>query len=104
MVIYKRKLRSYAFLSCQLLNLSRSLFNAFYKRLALDSLNWIKICLNSSARILESCSLMSLSLFYGDFEQVNVHCVKPAVRLFSSFGMFEFLLRSTLFCFSFEYC
>ena len=40
--------------------LSRSLFNVFYIRLALDSSNWIKICLDSSSRILELCPLMSL--------------------------------------------
>ena len=42
--------------------------------------------------------------FVGDIEQVYVQCVKSALKLFCSFGMFEFLLRSTLFCFSFEYC
>ena len=78
-------------LACWLLTLSRSLFNVFYKRLALDSSNWIKICLNSSARILESCSLMFL----------GQACRKI---IFCSFGMFEFLLKSTLFCFSFKYC
>ena len=40
--------------------LSRSLFNVFYIRLALDSSNWVKICLDSSSRILESCPLVSL--------------------------------------------
>ena len=97
----------HAFLACWLLTLSRSLFNVFYKRLAPDSSNWIKICLNSSARILESFSstlLILFNSFVGDFEQVYVQCVKSALRLFCSFGMFEFLLRSTLFCLSFEYC
>ena len=40
--------------------LSRSLFNAFYIRLAVDSSNWLKICLDSSSRILELCPLVSL--------------------------------------------
>ena len=40
--------------------LSRSLFHVFYIRLALDSSNWVKICLDSSSRILESCPLVSL--------------------------------------------
>ena len=40
--------------------LSRSLFNVFYIRLALDSSNWVKICLDSSSRILESCPFVSL--------------------------------------------
>ena len=66
----------------------------FYKRLALDSSNWIK----SYAL---SCLFDS---FVGDFEQVYVQCVKSDVKLFCSFGMFEFLLRSILFCLSFEYC
>ena len=38
-------------------------FDVFYIRLALDSPNWIKICLDSSSRIFESCSLMSHWLF-----------------------------------------
>ena len=40
--------------------LCRSLFNVFYIRLALDSSNWVKICLDSSSRILESYSFVSL--------------------------------------------
>ena len=40
--------------------LSRSLFNVFYIHLALDSSNWVKICLDSPSRILESCPLVSL--------------------------------------------
>ena len=44
--------------------------------------------------------------FVGDLKQVYAQCVKCAVRLYFVVvgGIFEFLLRSTLFCFSFEYC
>ena len=48
------------------------------------------------------CHVSLTLLWY--FGQVYVQCVKSAVRLFCSFGIFEFLLRSTLYCFSFEYC
>ena len=40
--------------------LSRSLFNVFFIRLALDSSNWVKICLDSLSSILESCPLVFL--------------------------------------------
>ena len=77
----------------------------FYIRLALNSSNWIKICLDSSSRIIQSCSLMSLWVFCGWLWTILCP-VSQACRkiIFCSFGMFEFFLRSTLFCFSFEYC
>ena len=73
--------------------------------MALASSNRIKIFLNSSARILESCSLMSLWLFCWWLwtSQCSVYQVCRKI-IFCSFGMFEFLLRSILFCLSFEYC
>ena len=67
------------------------LFNVFNIRLALDSSNWIKICLDSSSRILESCLTPWL---------VTQVCRKI---IFCRFGMFKFLLRSTLFYSIFEY-
>ena len=73
MAIYKLKLHCHTFLACWLLTSNRSLYNVFYIRLALDSSNWIKICLDSSSRILESCPFGSPWLFIGDFEQVYVH-------------------------------
>ena len=48
------------FFGLSIATLSRSLFNVFYVGLALDNSNWIKICLDSSSRILESCPLVSL--------------------------------------------
>ena len=48
------------FFGLSIATLSRSLFNVFYIGLALDNSNWIKICLDSSSRILESCPLVSL--------------------------------------------
>ena len=85
--------------------LSRSLFIVFYVRLALGSLNWIKICLDSSSRILKSCSLMSLWLccwwLWTSLCPMYQVCCKI---IFCSFGMFEFFLKSTSFCFSFKYC
>ena len=50
--------------------------------MALDSSNWIKICLDSSWKILESCPLMSLWLFLDDFEQIYAQCIMSAVRLY----------------------
>ena len=44
--------------------------------------NWIKIFLNSSSRILESCPLVSFWLFVGDFEQAYFQCVKSALTLY----------------------
>ena len=83
---------------------SRSLFNMFYIRLALDSSNWINICLDLSSRILESCPPMSLWLFcwwlWTSLCPVGQVCRKI---IFCVFGMFEFFLRWTLFCFSIEY-
>ena len=60
---------------------SRSLFNVFHIRLALACSNWIKTCLDSSSRILESCPLISFWHFCWYFEQVHVKWVKSAVRL-----------------------
>ena len=60
---------------------SRSLFNVFYIHLALACSNWIKTCLDSSSRILESCPLISFWHFCWYFEQVHVKWVKSAVRL-----------------------
>ena len=83
------KLRCHAFLVCWLLTLSRSLFNVFYIRLALDRSNWIEICLNSSSRILESCSLMSLSLFcWWLWTSLYPMCLVCREIIFCSFGMF----------------
>ena len=70
----------------------------FYICLALDSSNWIKICLDWSSRILESCSLWLFSWW------LWTSPVRHVCHIFCSFAMFEFLLRSRLFCFSFEYC
>ena len=55
-----------------------SLLNVFYICLALDSSNWITICLDSSSRILESCPVSFLLV--GDFEQVYAQCVKSAAK------------------------
>ena len=105
MVIYKLKLRCHSFSACLLLTLGRFLFNVFYICLALDSSNWIKICLDSSSRILELHSLMSFWLFCRWlWTSLCPVCQVCHMIIFCSFGIFEFLLRSTLFCFSFEYC
>ena len=81
------------------------LFNVFNIRLALDSSNWIKICLDSSSRILESCFLMYPWLFcwwlWTSLCLVSQVCRKI---IFCSFGMFKLLVRSTLFYSIFEYC
>ena len=104
-VVYKLKLHNHVFSACWLLTFSRSLLNVVYICSALDSSNWIKICLDSSSRIIESHHLMFLWFFYWwlwvSLCPVSQDCPKI---LFCSFGMFEFFLRSTLFCFSFEYC
>ena len=73
--------------------------------MALNSSNWIKICLNSSARNPESCSFISFWLFFL-WVWTSLCPVRQVCRkfIFCSFGMFEFFLRSTLFCCSFEYC
>ena len=47
---------------------------------------------------------MSLWFFVSDFEQVYSVCQVCRKIILCSFGMFEFLLRSALFWFSFEYC
>ena len=105
MVIYKLKLRCHSFSACLLLTLGRFLFNVFYICLALDSSNWIKICLDSSSRILELHSLMSFWLFCRWlWTSLCPVCQVCHMIIFCSFGIFVFLLRSTLFCFSFEYC
>ena len=70
----------------------------FYICLALDSSNWIKICLDWSSRILESCSLWLFSWW------LWTSPVRHVCHIFCSFAMFEFLLKSGLFSFSFEYC
>ena len=82
-------MRCHAFLVCWLLTLSRSLFNVFYICLALDSWNWIEICLDSSSRILESCSLMSLWLFCW-WLWASLYSVCQVCReiIFFSFSMF----------------
>ena len=85
--------------------LSRSLFNLFYIRLALDSSNWINICLDSPSRILESCPLMSLWLFCWWLWPSPCLAYQVCRKIiFCSFGMFQFFVRSKLFCLSFEYC
>ena len=73
--------------------------------LTLGSSNWVKICLDSSSRILESCPLMSLWLFcWWLWTSLCPVCRVCRKILFCSFGMSEFFLRSTLSCFSYEYC
>ena len=110
--VLRWQFRSSASLSaCWLLTLfadlimSRTLFNVFYIRSALDSSNWIKICLDSSSRILQPCCIISSWLFcwwlWTSLCPVYQVCCKI---IFCSFGMFEFFPRSTLFCFSFGYC
>ena len=78
---YKLKRHCHAFLASWL-QLWGLYLMCFIYVLALDSSNWIKICLGSSLRILKSCPLLSLWLFVGDFDQVYVQCVKSAVRLY----------------------
>ena len=58
-----------------------------------------------SPRILASCSLMPLWLFCWSL-WTSLYPAYQVCRkiILCSFGMFEFFLRSTLFCFSFEYC
>ena len=106
MLKFKLKLSCHAFLVCWLLTLSRSFFNVFHIRLALDSSNWIEISLDYSSRILESCSLISPWLFcWWLWTSLYRVCQVCREIIFCSFGMFvSFFLRSTLFCFSFEYC
>ena len=79
------------------------LFNVFNIRLALDSSNWIKICLDSSSRILESCLTPWLFCWW---LWTSLCLVTQVCRkiIFCRFGMFKFLLRSTLFYSIFEYC
>ena len=81
------------FLDLLIAALSGFLFNVFYKHLAMDSSHWMRSCLDSSSRIL-LCWWLWTSLY-----PVCQVCRKI---IFCSFGMFEFLLRSKLFCFSSE--
>ena len=83
-----------------IVTLSRSLFNVFYICLALVSSNWIKIGLDSSSRILESCPLVSLwlTLYWWLWISLCSMCQVCRKTIFCSFVMFEFFLRSTLFC------
>ena len=68
-----------------------------------DCSNSIKICLDSSSRILESCYLMSLWLFcWWLWTSLCPVCLVSRKTIFCSCGMF--FLKSTLFCFSLEYC
>ena len=75
--------------------LSRSLFNVFYQRIALDSANWIKIFLESLSRTYVSSNVMSLWLFCSRlWASLCPVRSKSAVRFyFLVVGMFEFLLR-----------
>ena len=84
-----------------IVTLSRSLFNVFYICLDLGSSNWIKIGLDSSSRILESCPLVSYWLFLYWWLWISLCSMCQVCRktIFCSFVMFEFFLRSTLFCF-----
>ena len=56
---YEPKWRGHAFLAC-CLPLWPGLYLMFFIRLALDSSNLVKICLDSSSRIFEPCPLVSL--------------------------------------------
>ena len=102
---YKLKWRCHAFLAFWLpLWTGFLIATLFFIRLALDSSNWIKICLDSSSRILESCPLVSLYPLLVTLNKSMSSVSSLPQDYILQFWYVQVFLRSTLFCFSFEYC
>ena len=58
MLVYELRLGGRAVFGLLIATLRRYLFNVVFVRLALDSSNWIKICLDSSSKIFVSYSFL----------------------------------------------